>query len=102
MTIFKEPSIATVLRILHFVSWSSVILKYYYSGRPPVEQHYLDILFSLPAKLRYNFSPIAGAPIAGRTHTPETRDQISKSQLLVDRSGANNHMYGCTGANHPM
>jgi group I intron endonuclease len=30
------------------------------------EQHYLDILFSLPAHLRYNFSPIAGAPIAGR------------------------------------
>jgi group I intron endonuclease len=29
------------------------------------EQHYLDILFSLPAYLRYNFSPVAGAPIAG-------------------------------------
>ena len=85
------------------------------------EQHYLDILFSLPANLRYNFSPVAGAPIAGRTHSPETLAKMSDSQQLVDRSGANNPMFGIThtpetraqmsdsqrlvdrsGANHPM
>jgi hypothetical protein len=105
------------------------------SAQTSEEQHFLDILFSLPANLRYNFSPVAGAPIAGRTHSEETlaqmrdshtgkthseetraqisdsisgkthseetRAQISKSQQLVDRSGANNPMYGRTGANHP-
>jgi group I intron endonuclease len=61
------------------------------------EQHFLDLLFSLAKELRYNFSPVAGAPIAGRTHTPETKAQMSDS-----KSGANNPMYGRTGANHPM
>jgi len=68
-------------------------------------------LFSLPDKFRFNFALIAGAPIAGRTHTPETLAQMSDS-----KSGANNPMFGKshsddtrakmseaqTGANHPM
>ena len=74
------------------------------------EQHYLDILFSLPANLRYNFSPIAGAPIAGRTHTPESKALTSASmtgykhtdEARAKISGANNPMYGRTGANHTM
>jgi len=44
-----------------------------------------------------------------KTHSEETRTQMSESQQLVDRSGANNPMYGITpinafqsGANHPM
>src|SRR5690242_17894861 len=41
--------------------------------------------------LRYNFCPIAGAPIAGRTHTPESKAQISDSPPY---SGTNNPMYG--------
>ena len=75
------------------------------------EQHYLDILFSLPANLRYNFSRVAGAPIAGRNHTPGTLAQMSDL-----KSGANNPMHGRThtpetlaqmsdsksGANNPM
>jgi len=36
------------------------------------EQHYLDIIFSLPAKLRYNFNLIAGSAL-GYKHTDETR-----------------------------
>jgi NUMOD3 motif len=56
------------------------------------EQHYLDILFSLPANLRYNFNPTAGS-ILGYKHTEDT---------LAKTSGENNHMYGRTGANHPM
>jgi hypothetical protein len=38
----------------------------------------------------------------GKTHTPESKAQMSDSQQLVDRSGANNPMYGRTGANNPM
>jgi len=93
-----------------------------------VEQKHLDWLFSLPKELRYNFSPIAGAPIAGRTHTPESKAQMSyantgkihtpesKAQMSDSKSGANNPMFGKThsddtrakiskamsGANHPM
>jgi group I intron endonuclease len=85
------------------------------------EQHYLDILFSLPANLRYNFSPVAGAPIAGRNHTPETLVKLSVAQsganntmygkshtpetlakMSVAKSGANHPMYGRTGALNPM
>jgi len=60
------------------------------------EQHFLDLLFSLAKELRYNLSSIAGAPIAGRTHTPETLAQMSISQQLVDRSGENNPIAGRT------
>jgi group I intron endonuclease len=67
-----------------------------------LEQHYLDILFSLPAKLRYNFARFAEAPFKGFTHTPESKAQMSDSQQLVDRSGDNNPMYGRTGALNPM
>jgi len=68
------------------------------------EQHYLDILFSLPDNLRYNFSPIAGAPIAGRTHTPETRAQMSDShtgKTLSEETRAKMSS-SQSGANHPM
>src|SRR6184192_756639 len=60
------------------------------------EQHYLDILFSLPAYLRYNFSRFAEASFKGLTHTLETLAKISISQQLVDRLGDNNPMYGRT------
>jgi hypothetical protein len=43
------------------------------------EQLYLDILFSLPAYLRYNFAKFAEAPFTGLTHTPETRAQMRDS-----------------------
>jgi group I intron endonuclease len=69
-----------------------------------------------------------GAPIAGRTHTPESKAQMSyantgkihtpesKAQMSDSKSGANNPMFGKThsddtrakiskamsGANHPM
>src|SRR3954465_8372848 len=36
------------------------------------EQKHLDWLFSLPAELRYNFSPIAGSTL-GYKHTDDTR-----------------------------
>ena len=36
------------------------------------EQYYLDILFSLPANLRYNFLPTAGSPL-GVVRSEETR-----------------------------
>jgi hypothetical protein len=66
------------------------------------EQKYLDCLFSLPESLRYNFNPIAGSSL-GYKHTEETRAKISKSQLLIDRTGANNPMFGNVPANafHP-
>jgi hypothetical protein len=35
----------------------------------------------------------------GKTHTPETRAQMSDSQKLVDRTGANHPMYGKVAAN---
>src|SRR5947199_5736925 len=42
------------------------------------EQHFLDILFTLPAKLRYNFSPTAGSSL-GVVRSEETRAKISTS-----------------------
>jgi group I intron endonuclease len=72
-----------------------VILEYCLSSdllkRSP-EQHYVDILFSLPAavylpNLRYNFARVAEAPFKGLTHTPESKAQMSDS-----KSGANNPM----------
>jgi NUMOD3 motif len=35
----------------------------------------------------------------GRTHSEETRAQMSDSQKLVDRTGANHPMYGKVAAN---
>jgi len=43
------------------------------------EQHYLDILFSLPAYLRYNFSRFAEASFKGLTHSEETLARMSDS-----------------------
>jgi len=43
------------------------------------EQHYLDILFSLPANLRYNFSRFAEASFKGLTHSEETLAQMRDS-----------------------
>src|SRR5207245_934076 len=60
------------------------------------EQYYLDILFSLPANLRYNFNPTAGSSL-GYKHTEDARAKISDSM-----TGANNSMYGRTGALNPM
>jgi group I intron endonuclease len=59
-----------------------VILEYCISSdmlkRSP-EQHFLDILFSLPANLRYNFARFAEASFKGLTHTPESKALISTS-----------------------
>jgi group I intron endonuclease len=43
------------------------------------EQHFLNILFSLSDKLRYNFASFAEAFFKGLTHTPESKAQISDS-----------------------
>jgi len=81
---------------------------------PEGEQHYLDILFSLPANLRYNFARVAEASFKGLTHTPETKAQMSDSKYGANnpmygkvpanafQSGANNPMYGRTGPLNPM
>jgi len=61
------------------------------------EQHWLDWLFSLPSHFRYNFSPVAGAPMAGRVHTEDT-----KALLSAAKQGANNPMYGRAGSLNPM
>ena len=61
-----------------------------------LEQKHLDWLFTLPESLRYNYNPTAGS-ILGYIHSEETRAQISDSI-----SGANNHMYGRTGALNPL
>ena len=61
------------------------------------EQHFLDILFTLPAKLRYNFSPTAGSSL-GVVRSEETRAKLSDAN-----KGALNPMYGKVPANafHP-
>jgi len=53
------------------------------------EQHWLDWLFSLPSHFRYNFSPVAGAPMAGRTHTDNAKTAIGEANR-----GCNNPNYG--------
>ena len=53
-----------------------------------LEQHYLDILFSLPANLRYNFLPTAGSSL-GYKHTEEALAKLSEAN-----SGALNPMNG--------
>jgi group I intron endonuclease len=75
------------------------------------EQHYLDILFSLPANLRYNFARFAESPFKGLTHTPESKALISDAKIGANnpmscitptnafQSGANNPMYGKLPAN---
>jgi len=55
------------------------------------EQHYLDILFTLPANLRYNFNSTASSML-GYKHTPESLAKMSNYKY-----GANNPMYGRTG-----
>jgi group I intron endonuclease len=88
-----------------------------------MEQVYLTWGSSLPKDLFYNFLHIAGSslgykhtedtraqmsdsksgannPMSGKTHSPESRAQMSDSQQLVDRSGANNSMYGKVPANY--
>jgi group I intron endonuclease len=90
-----------------------VILEYCIpSDQLKREQHYLDILFSLPANLRYNFNPTAGSSL-GYKHTgrrklgPKSQRLIQvelilqKAQMSDSMSGANNPMYGRTEANHP-
>jgi group I intron endonuclease len=75
------------------------------------EQYYLDILFSLPAYLRYNFARFAESPFKGLTHTPESKALISDAKIGANnpmscitptnafQSGANNPMYGKLPAN---
>jgi group I intron endonuclease len=78
------------------------------------EQHFLDILFSLPANLRYNFARFTEASFKGLTHTPESKALISASmtgkshsdetraKMSEGQTGENNPMYGRTGALNPM
>jgi len=79
------------------------------------EQHFLDILFSLPAdpNLRYNFARFAEASFKGLTHTPESKALISTSMTGNShsdetrakmseahkglKSGENNPMYRKSG-----
>jgi len=61
-----------------------------------IEQKFLDILFTLPAKFLYNFNRIAGSNV-GYKHSEEARAKISESA-----TGENNPNYGNTGANHPF
>jgi group I intron endonuclease len=77
------------------------------------EQHYLDWLFALPAKLIYNFNPIAGIPpsFEGKKHTEEAKAKMSASlkgkpgrkhtedtiaKMRQVKSGFNHPMYGKT------
>ena len=72
-------------------SFAFVILQYCIpSDLLELEQHYLDILFSLPTNLRYNFLPTAGSSL-GYKHTEEALAKLSEAN-----SGANNPMYGKT------
>src|SRR4051795_9340450 len=78
-------------------SFAFVILQYCIpSDLLELEQHYLDILFSLPTNLRYNFLPTAGSML-GYKHTEEALAKLSEAN-----SGANNPMYGKSGALNPM
>src|SRR5690349_17624005 len=78
-------------------SFAFVILQYCIpSDLLKLEQHFLDILFSLPTNLRYNFNPTAGSSL-GYKHTEEALAKISEAN-----SGGNNPMYGRTGAYNPM
>src|SRR4051812_48514547 len=76
-----------------------VILQYCNSSDLlKLEQYFLDILFSLPANLRYNFARFAEASFRGLTHTVESRAKIYKANKGLN-SGANNPMYGKVPAN---
>jgi len=60
--------------------YAFVILEYCLSSDMlKREQHFLDILFSLPANLRYNIARFAEASFKGLTHTPESKALISTS-----------------------
>jgi group I intron endonuclease len=59
------------------------------------EQHYLDILFSLPANLRYNFSPTAGSSL-GVVRSEETRTDEKKINIFVLSL-----FVGCPGRTRP-
>jgi len=63
-----------------------------------LEQYWLNWLFLLPASLRYNFSLVAGAPMAGRTHSEESKAKTSAS-MKGQHSGSKNPMYGEKAAN---
>jgi group I intron endonuclease len=72
------------------------------------EQHFLDILFSLPANLRYNFARFAEASFKGLTHTPESKALISTSMTGNSHSDGTRakmseaHKGLKSGENHPM
>src|SRR5436305_8838429 len=46
------------------------------------EQYYLDILFSLPANLRYNFARFAEAPFKGLTHSEESKAKYQERIII--------------------
>lgn len=60
-----------------------------------LEQSYLDKLFSWSEAFRYNFASVAGASMAGRVHTTESRAKMSATRKALGHSkGANNPMFG--------
>jgi hypothetical protein len=95
----SNPHLQSAILKYGLSSFVFVILQYCNSSDLlKLEQYFLDILFSLPVHLRYNFLPSAGSPL-GVVRSEETRANMSKSQQLVDRSGANNPMSGKVPAN---
>lgn len=74
------------------------------------EQFYLDWLFSLPARFRFNFLPM-GSSWQGATHTDEAKAKMSaakkgskhsdetKAKMSAAKKGANNLNYGKTARN---
>src|SRR3954451_13447575 len=45
-----------------------------------LEQLWLNWLFNLHQSFRYNFSSVAGAPMAGRIHTEDTKALMSAAK----------------------
>jgi group I intron endonuclease len=74
------------------------------SDRLSREQVYLDILFTLPKELRYNFSPVAEAPFAGRNHSEGSKAKISESLKGHEVSAETKAKISSAvkGENHPM
>jgi group I intron endonuclease len=95
-----------VFNIIEFVTDKGMLLVR--------EQHYLDILFTLPATMIYNYAKDAVAPMTGRNHTSETKAKLSEAireekNPIYGRvpshafgSGEKNPMYGRTGRLNPM
>jgi group I intron endonuclease len=66
------------------------------------EQHYLDWLFSLPAKLRFNFCPTAGSLRGCKADKPEeTKAKISAAKLNMSDETRAKMSASKSGEKHP-